>query len=137
MRNAPPVRLLLAALILLLPVAFAFTSGKEKEKDRKETPLTLIGDIEDSQCAFNVHSATRSHEAMIKQGVPGATDEKSCTQHCVKDMGGNYVLVVKNDVYRLDDQGYAEKFAGAKVKVTGTLDSRTHTLHIMIIEEAK
>jgi hypothetical protein len=135
MRNTPPIRLLLAALILLLPVAFAFTNGKEK--DKKEAPLTLIGDIEDSQCAFNVHSATRSHEAMIKQGVPGATDEKSCTQHCVKDMGGNYVLVVKNDVYRLDDQGYAEKFAGAKVKVTGTLDSRTHTLHIINIEDAK
>jgi hypothetical protein len=137
MRSTPPIRLLLATLILLLPASFAFNNGKEKDKNSKDAVLTLIGDIEDSQCAFNVHSATRSHEAMIKQGVPGATDEKSCTMHCVKDMGGNFVLVVKNDVYRLDDQGYAERFAGVKVKLTGTLDSRTHTLHVLSIEDAK
>ena len=138
MKSKPPIRLFLGALILLLPASLAFSTGKEKEKDKdKDSTLSLVGDIEDSQCAFNVHSETRSHEAMIKQGVPGATDGKSCTLHCVKDMGGNYVLVVKNDVYRLDDQNYAEKFAGARVKITGTLDAKTHTLHVMVIEDAK
>ena len=41
---------------------------------------------------------------MMKHNVQGASDEESCTQHCVKDMGGSYVLVVKKDVYKLDDQ---------------------------------
>jgi hypothetical protein len=125
---------LLGALILLLtaPIYAGNQKGKDKEKD---APLTLIGPIADSQCAYNVHSSGRSHEWMIKKNVPGATDDKSCTLHCVKDMGGNFVLVVKDDVYRLDDQAYAERYAGVKVKVVGTLvDEKTRTLHVLNIE---
>src|SRR5215469_18373563 len=111
MRIKPFTKYLLAAVILLLavPIFAGNQKGKDKEKDG---PLSLTGAIADSQCAFNVHSSGRSHEWMIKKKVPGATDDKSCTLHCVKDMGGNYVLVVKDDVYRLDDQTYAERFAG-------------------------
>ena len=64
---------------------------------------------------------------MMKHNVQGANDEESCTHHCVKDMGGSYVLVVKNDVYKLDDQVKAEQFAGKKVKINGNLEAGTHT----------
>jgi len=133
MRIKPFTKYLLAAVILLLavPIFAGNQKGKDKEKDG---PLSLTGAIADSQCAFNVHSSGRSHEWMIKKKVPGATDDKSCTLHCVKDMGGNYVLVVKDDVYRLDDQTYAERFAGMKVKITGNLDEKTNTIHILTIE---
>jgi hypothetical protein len=47
------------------------------------------------------------------------------------------VLVVKKDVYRLDDQTKAELFAGKNVKATGTLDAKSHTLHILDIQEDK
>ena len=52
-------------------------------------------------------------------------------------MGGNCVPVIKDkdDVYRLDDQILAEPFAGKKVKVTATVDSNSHTLHLLKIEE--
>jgi type 1 fimbria pilin len=119
-------------LLLLLTAANSFSKDKPKE-----TVLTLQGSIVDSQCAFNVHSESRSHEWMIQRGVHDATDEKSCTHHCVKDMGGSYVLVAKKDVYRLDDQVKVEPFAGKNVKVSGTLDAKTHTLHITDIEEEK
>src|SRR5205807_4396174 len=69
--------------------------------------LTLQGEIEDSQCAYNVHSRDHTHDAMIKKNVYGR-DAKSCTLHCVKEMGGNFVLVVKDDVYRLDGQDKLE-----------------------------
>jgi hypothetical protein len=135
MRKKPFKKCLLGAMILLLaaPVFAGNQKGKDKDKDG---PLSLTGAIADSQCAFNVHSSGRSHEWMIKKKVPGATDDKSCTLHCVKDMGGNFVLVVKDEVYRLDDQSYAERFAGAKVKITGTLDEKTNTIHILTIEPA-
>lgn len=109
----------------------------DKPKDNKNDVLVLRGAIEDSQCAFNVHSDGRSHEWMIKKNVPGASDERSCTQHCVKDMGGVYVLVVKDDVYKLDDQILPEQFAGKMVKVTATVDAKPHTLRVLKIEEDK
>jgi hypothetical protein len=119
-----------AALTLLSLYSFA----KDKPKDNT---VSLHGAIMDSQCAFNVHSDAHSHEWMTKRGVQGATDEESCTRHCVKDMGGSYVLVVKKDVYKLDDQVKAEQFLGKKVKVDGTLDANAHTLHIFNMEEDK
>jgi len=125
----------LKSTILLLVMFVAVGSfGKDKPKD---AVITVQGSIVDSQCAFNVHSESRSHEWMMKRGVQGASDEKSCTQHCVKDMGGSYVLVVKKEVYRLEDQVNAEPFAGKNVKVSGTLDEKTRTLHILTIEEEK
>jgi hypothetical protein len=124
------VTALIVALVLLPSSLF----GKDKPK---ESATTFNGAIMDSQCAFNVHSDAHSHEWMTKRGVQGATDEQSCTQHCVKDMGGSYVLVVKKDVYKLDDQVKAEQFAGKKVKVNGSLDASTHTIHIFDMEADK
>jgi len=129
-------RTTLLVVFIVLSAATLFAKGGKEKKDKDE-PVTLRGAIEDSQCAFNVHSNARSHEWMITKGVEGATDDRSCTLHCVKNMGGNFVLVVKNDVYRLDDQAIAEKFAGAKVRATGIVDSKTHTLHVQKMEEDK
>jgi hypothetical protein len=133
MRHPRFSRFLLGATLMLL-ASYGFSKDKEKDKDAVQV---FHGAIEDSQCAFNVHSNTRSHEWMIKKGVQGATDERSCTQHCVKDMGGVYVLVVKTDVYRLDDQVSPEPFAGKKVIVTATRDSKPNTLRVLKIEEEK
>ena len=122
----------------VLLIAFALFASYAFSKDKpKESSLVLHGSVMDSQCAFNVHSNAHSHEWMTKRGVQGATDEESCTQHCVKDMGGSYVLVAKKDVYKLDDQVKAEQYAGKKVKVTGTMDAATHTVHIFEMEEDK
>lgn len=130
-------------LISHMRAAFFFTTvallsvnafAKDKPKD---ATVSLRGAIMDSQCAFNVHSDTRSHDWMTKRGIQGANDEESCTHHCVKDMGGSYVLVVKKEVYKLDDQVKAEQFAGKKVKINGSLDAETHTLHVFEMEEDK
>src|SRR5215813_1167798 len=107
----------------------------DKNKDAKNEVQVFRGIIEDSQCAFNVHSSGRSHDWMIKKNVPGAKDEASCTRHCVKDMGGVYVLVVKDDVYRLDDQVLPEQFSGKTVKVTATLEAKPYSLRVLKIEE--
>jgi len=121
---------LLVAISLLTSYAFC----KDKPKD---ATVNLHGAIMDSQCAYNVHSDAHSHEWMTKRGVQGATDEESCTHHCVKDMGGSYVLVVKKDVYKLDDQVKAEQFGGKKVRINGTLDAESHTVHVFDMEEDK
>ena len=124
-------------LAIVAVMLFATASFSKDAKEVKEGPITLHGSIEDSQCAYNVHSDGHSHDWMIKKHVEGANDPKSCTQHCVRDMGGNFVLVVKGDVYRLADQDLAGKFAGDTVKVTGILDAKTHTVHHFTMEQDK
>ena len=99
-------------------------------------PQTFRGEIGDTQCALNVHSMTRSHAEMLKSkkmgGTPGA-----CASYCVQYLGGDFVLSSKNEVYRLDNQEKVRLFAGQKVKITGTLESKTKIIHIVGIEPAQ
>ncbi|HEY2113806.1 MAG TPA: hypothetical protein VGJ51_01865 [Candidatus Angelobacter sp.] len=125
------------AAVLLVAAALFVSYAFSKDKPKESSTVVLHGAVMDSQCAFNVHSDAHSHEWMTKRGIQGATDEESCTRHCVKDMGGSYVLVAKKDVYKLDDQVKAEQFSGKKVKVTGTVDATSHTVHIFGMEDDK
>jgi len=101
-----------------------------------DKPQTFRGEIGDTQCALNVHSMTRSHAEMLKSkkmgGTPGA-----CSSYCVQYLGGDFVLSSKNEVYRLDKQEKVRLFAGQKVKITGTLESKIKTIHIVDIEPAQ
>jgi len=101
-----------------------------------EKPQMFRGEIGDTQCALNVHSMTRSHTEMLKSkkmgGTPGA-----CASYCVQYLGGDFVLSTKREVYRLDNQEKVSLFAGQRVKITGTLESKTKTIHIVDIEPAQ
>jgi uncharacterized protein YhbP (UPF0306 family) len=84
----------------------------------------------DSACAKE-----GSHDAMMKKA--GLTDKGACVKACVK-MGGKYVLfdAASKTIYELDDQTKPEEFAGKDVKVTGTLESATKTIHVVSIKAA-
>ena len=113
-----------SACMLLLP---GFAAAKDK---------TFSGEIMDSQCAKN-----SSHEMMLKKEGMGDKDpndpmaKKMCTENCVK-MGGKYVLfdAAHKKVYQLDDQTKPAQFAGTPVKVKGTLDKSTQTIHVSEIQ---
>jgi Protein of unknown function (DUF5818) len=92
------------------------------------------GEISDTQCAMNVHSLSRSHEEMLTKQTIG-TDAASCARACVR-RGGEWVLKSGDKVYRLNNQTGIEDFAGQKVEVTGTLDSKTNTIDNTNIEPA-
>lgn len=102
-----------------------------------ETVRTFRGEISDSQCAMNVHSLTHSHQEMLKsKGEMGGTSTE-CAMHCAKQMGGEFVLAAGKEVYHLDNQAEAEKFAGQRVKISGTLDAKTKTIHVAKTEPDK
>jgi Protein of unknown function (DUF5818) len=46
----------------------------------------------------------------------------------------DFVLKVGNTAYKLDDQSQAEQYKGKAVKVTGSLDKKTNTIHVEKIE---
>ena len=102
--------LLFAATMMLVGMSF----GAQKT-------MTYTGEIMDSHCAM--------------MGNHGGKDAKTCTLGCVKG-GSSFVLydASKKAVYQLDDQTKPQAFAGQKVKVTGTLDQATKTIHITDIQ---
>jgi hypothetical protein len=116
----------LAVLLAFVSVSFAVP------KDQ-----TYRGEIMDSECAKN-----GSHDPMLKKegmesmiGTPKGN--QMCTVNCIKH-GGKYVLfsAATKAVYQLDDQTKPEQFAGQKVKITGTLNKATKTIHVTDITAA-
>ena len=102
-------------LILLAGAAFAAPATQ-----------TFTGVITDSECGNAGHAIMRM----------GPTDAE-CTYACVQAHGASYVLLVGKTVYNLSDQQLPEKFAGAKVKVTGTLDGKTKTIAVESISPVR
>ncbi len=80
---------------------------------------TFTGTIADDQCATAGHSRMRM----------GPTDA-DCTTACVMAHGAAYVLTTGGEFYMLSDQRTPEKFAGQRVRVTGTLDAKTKTIKV-------
>ena len=71
---------------------------------------TLNGTISDAMCGAKHKMADMS--------------AAECTLKCV-EMGSKYALVVGSDVYELDGKtDELKKFAGQKVKLTGTVDGK-------------
>lgn len=77
---------------------------------------TFTGVITDSMCG-------KDH-AMMK-----VSPDSKCVVECAKH-GSKYVLLNGRDSYTLSDQKTPEKFAGQKVKITGTLFEKTKILKV-------
>jgi hypothetical protein len=101
---------------LLAVAALSAAQGKQ----------TFTGTITDNMCAKAGHAQMRM----------GPTDAE-CTTACVSIHGAAYVLYDGKEVYALSDQRTPEKFAGQKVRVTGTLDPKTKTIQVNSISASK
>jgi hypothetical protein len=117
-------RAVVLSMVSVLALSFAAYAGEDE-------PTTFRGEISDSQCAFNIHSLTKSHQEMLKSksGEAGQTPA-SCSQYCIAHLGGKFVLSSKGHVYHLDNQELPRGFIGEKVKVRGTLDAQTGIIHV-------
>jgi hypothetical protein len=80
----------------------------------------FTGVITDEMCA------TKSGHATMKMG----SNDAECTIACVDAHGAQYVLYDGKTAYALSDQKTPVQFAGRKVKVVGTLDLKTRTIHV-------
>ena len=119
-------------LKLAVPVLLALTLSVNAYGAEK----IFRGEVADSSCALNIHSLTRSHKEMMKAKYMGS-DSKSCTDYCVRRLGGYYVLSDSQQVYRLDDQKKAAEFSGQPVLVKGVLNEKSGVVHIVSIEKVQ
>ncbi|MGH9495178.1 MAG: DUF5818 domain-containing protein [Candidatus Sulfotelmatobacter sp.] len=111
--------------ILIASAAIGVSAGNNEQ--------VFKGEIGDSQCALNVHSLSRSHREMLERKSIGKTSA-DCARYCVKNLGGVFVLQVKDKVYKLDNQELANQDAGMKVKVVGVLDPKSNVITVTSIE---
>jgi hypothetical protein len=87
---------------------------------------TFSGVVTDSMCANGDHSQMRM-----------GPNDAECTKACVDVHGASYVLYDGKESYTLSDQKTPEKFAGKKVTVTGSLNTKTKTIQVDSIITAK
>lgn len=129
---------MLIAGITLASAGFpaASISKRSHGSERSQGPnaqrsLNLVGEIMDSRCAID-----GSHEKMMRQN--GLKNAKDCTLQCARS-GGSFVLFdpETKTVYQLDDQQKPEPFAGQRVRVSGTYDEPSKTMHIESIQSAE
>ena len=106
-------------LIVVLLALSALSAAQGKQ--------TFTGTITDDMCANS------SGHASMRMGPTDA----ECTRACVLAHGASYVLYDGKNVYLLSDQQTPEKFAGQKVKVSGTLDAKTKTIKVDSIAATK
>jgi len=85
----------------------------------------------DRRCAID-----GAHDKMMRQN--GTKNAKDCTLQCAK-AGGSFVVVAPETktVYQLDDQQKPAGFAGQRVRVSGTYDEPSKTMHIESIQLAE
>jgi hypothetical protein len=131
-------KVMLIAGITLAGVAFPAASisklshgSKRLQGPGAQRSLNLVGEIMDSRCAID-----GSHEKMMRQN--GLKNAKDCTLQCARS-GGSFVLFdpETKTVYQLDDQQKPEPFAGQRVRVSGTYDEPSKTMHIESIQSAE
>ena len=105
-------------LLFNLLVVAALASSPAKQ--------TFTGIITDDNCPNANHSRMQM----------GPTDAE-CAMACIDAHGAMYGLYDGKNFYTLSDQKTPQKFAGRKVDVTGTLDSKTRTIQVTSIAAAK
>jgi len=112
-----PKRPVVTILFLgLLAAALVTAQGKQ----------TFKGTITDDMCPRADHSQMRM----------GPTDAE-CSAACIDEHGAAYILFDGDGSYQLSDQKAAQKFVSRKVKVVGTLDGKTRTIHVESIAPAE
>ena len=87
---------------------------------------TFTGVISDDMCAV----------AGPERMQMGPTDAE-CTRACIDANGASYVLLVGKTVYTLSDQTTPARFAGQRVTVSGTLDTKSNTIRVASMVAAK
>jgi hypothetical protein len=120
------VRIKALLIVSVLGLASVQAAQSTHAPAAAQSQQAFVGTITDEMCAKEGHASMRM----------GPTDAE-CTTACVAAHGAEYVLADGTRVYTLSDQKTPEKFAGRRVRVTGTLDARTQQIQVQSMSAAK
>jgi hypothetical protein len=95
--------------------------------------MLLIGGLAISAQAATFTGVITDTMCGAKHGMMKNQSDAECARMCAKGQYG-YALFDGTTVLKLSDQRTPAKYAAQKVKVTGTLDEKTHTIKVISIE---
>jgi hypothetical protein len=105
--------------------------------------LSSISFAQQDQSAPNSQQPTASQPDQDQSAQPSSPSQDSSPAMqtstfagTVVKAGGKYVLKTADANYQLDDQTKAKKYVGQQVKVNGSLDNSTGTIHVSDIAPA-
>ena len=114
---------LTAFLLALLSAALAWPA---------EPPAASLfsGIISDSECGLD-HSRMKTEHHL--------RTDRQCTRDCCEKFKQEYVLAdhTTGEVYQLDDQKTAARYPATLVRILGTLDADSGTIHVQKIERVR
>jgi hypothetical protein len=116
---------LLAALVLTTALLSTATAQGKPEKPGESSPPTSPSP-----------DPKQAPEDQPSAGKPGAKAQHAATVFMGTIVRGQtgFVLRAADLEYGLDDQSKARRFNGKNVKITGSLDASSNTLHVENIE---
>ncbi len=98
-------------------------------------PRIFKGQIMDSECATNAHSASHSHTEMA--GIKGNITNRQCTILCVEQGDSVYMFLDHNGktAYKLSTpQKDLKQYAGEKVEIVGELEDEGKLIRVSKIK---
>jgi hypothetical protein len=95
-----------------------------------EAPRLFSGVISDSECGLD-HSRMKAQHHL--------PNDLACTKDCCEKFKQEYVLAdhATDDVYQIDDQKAVRRFANRLVRILGTLEPNSGTIHVIRIEPVR
>src|ERR1700674_932350 len=130
-------KLITVVATLALAMALSTVSFAQQDQSTQPSPQQPTSDTQNAQ------QPTAGQQGTQQPGSPSQdsstsmqTSQGSSFTGTVVKAGGKYVLKTSDMNYQLDDQQKAKQFVGQQVKVNGTLDSNTSTIHVSDISPA-
>jgi hypothetical protein len=110
-----------------VPIRTPAQNSGPKDQAKATAGSTFEGEIMDNDCAeMGSHTMTMTSTSLATPDL--------CTTYCLrfKKTPGKLVLynAATNTIYQLDNQQEASFFKGRKVKVIGSYDQVTKTIHV-------
>ncbi|TAM80921.1 MAG: hypothetical protein EPN47_13635 [Acidobacteria bacterium] len=104
--------------------------------------LVVLGTVAWAVPIAKAHAVSHSAVLIAQQDEPAEpaaqeTENKTFTGQIMNQDGKFTLHGEDGKTYQLDDQEKAKGFDGKNVKVTGTLDEESMTIHVSEIEEAE
>jgi glucan-binding YG repeat protein len=123
----------LITVLATMALAMAFSAVSFAQQDQSAQPSTQQppADQQSTQQPSQDQQGAQqpSSPSQDSSGSMQSNQGTSFTGTVVK-AGGKYVLKTSDMNYMLDDQQKAKQFVGQQVKVNGTLDGNTSTIHV-------